>query len=137
MATSNELKFVAEAKVAAVVSDYKIAINAGANKSVEVDDIVALRREVEVHDPDTNESLGKVYFTRLRLRIDQVKEKMAIAVVTDREAGDDSWVPGKVRRFKMVTTDPFEEDSRTVLVVIGEAATVARPQSSPSSEPPF
>ncbi len=71
-----------EAKVAAIISEAYLALNAGAKTGVEVDDIVQLFRAVEVVDPETQEPLGRVNLPKLTLRITQVQERLSVAVVT-------------------------------------------------------
>ncbi|MFJ8792711.1 FlgT C-terminal domain-containing protein [Streptomyces sp. NPDC102462] len=117
------------AKLAALVDDSRIAINAGSNKGVAEGDEVVLFRTVEVTDPDTGESLGSVDVRKLALEIELVREKMSVAIVTDIFVGDNEPTDFmstllKPKRRKRVAFNVPRGDKRTVQVVVGERAVV-------------
>ena len=134
--TEASAHFITRAKVAAVVAQSQLALNAGSNSGVREGDTAVLYRHVEVTDPDTGETLGRVSFPRLSLRVNHVQEKMAIAKVTDHlPVAQDSRASISVRRLKKVTDDPMDENKETVLVTIGEEILIRREPTG--DEPPF
>lgn len=131
---AEEWTHVATGKVADVPTSNNLAIAAGRDKGVEKDDVVVLNRVVIVKDPDTSEVLGEVNYPKVRLKVYLVDERFCVARVTDRTAGS----PGKLGAVKTVTSEPMDVDSRTVLVEIGEVATIRRKvQTAVEDEPPF
>lgn len=70
-----------EAQVARVLSASEIAINAGASKGVQEGDQVTVWRKVEIHDPESDEPLGSVLRSRLRLDVTLVEELFCLAKV--------------------------------------------------------
>jgi hypothetical protein len=73
-----------KAKVAAVLSETQVAVNAGSKKGIQLGDAVTFWKVTEVQDPDTKEHLGSVRTVVLRLSISEVSELMAIAIVPSK-----------------------------------------------------
>ncbi len=119
-------------KVAAVVSDFELAPNIGADAGVKDGDTVTLYRTVKVNDPDSKEELGAVQVPKLNLRIVHVQERLSTAQVTDMEVsgGNLLFDITRVRRFKTVTTE-LGPSSKAVRVSIGEPAIVEGPEGEP------
>ncbi|WP_353813524.1 hypothetical protein [Agromyces sp. SYSU T00266] len=69
------------AKIARVLSDRSVAINAGEHDGVEDGNAVIVWRVVEVRDPDTDELLGNVRLENLRLEVNEVHEHFSLARV--------------------------------------------------------
>ncbi|MFY1703539.1 hypothetical protein ACN28G_17665 [Micromonospora sp. WMMA1923] len=101
------------AKVATIVSEHQLALNAGSDQGVELNDVVHVIREVDVDDPDSNERLGTVRIVRLRLKVNYIQNKLCVAIVTDQYGRDESGV-GTIaallaaRRIRKVTSQHRE-----------------------------
>ncbi|HEX5117112.1 MAG TPA: hypothetical protein VFW65_18115 [Pseudonocardiaceae bacterium] len=125
------------AKVAALVSDTQLAINAGTDQGVKEGYTAYLFRTVTVNDPDTQEDLGSVRLVKLNLRVSHVQKKLCVAAVTDFETKADPFPESiaSVRSRKRVTTSRASQvDGRVVLVRVGEEVILKEP---PAMEPPF
>lgn len=72
---------VVEARVATVLTDYKVALNVGKASGVEVGDAVVLWNVVTVTDPDTAEELGTVRLEKMRMELVEIHDKFCIAEV--------------------------------------------------------
>jgi hypothetical protein len=70
-----------DARVAKLLSDSEIAINAGSLEGVRDGDDVTVWREVEITDPVTDESLGTVLRSRLHLTVTFLEERFCLAKV--------------------------------------------------------
>ena len=132
MSDEQEEVVVARAKVATIPAPSQLAINAGSDSDVQLGDSVTLFRQVEVFDPDTNESLGTVRYPKLRLVVTLLSGRFSIATATDRHVSGDSW--NQESRLMDVTTDVLSNAEGTVIVSIGELALVRRARYS---DPPF
>ena len=84
-----------DAKVAKVLSDQRIAVNAGTARGVSVGDTVIFYEDVEILDPDTNESLGVVRMRRLVLLVEQVQEWLSVAVVRSKRVAITDMLSGR------------------------------------------
>ncbi len=130
---------VATGKVAAIISEYQLALNLGTKNGVAVGDDVTISRTIKVNDPDSGDYLGMIGLPKLRLKVMSVGEKLSLATVTDRVPArvQQSFMPTAINTqpFKRITSDPFEtEDSTTVYVEVGEAAEVLREEASSEGE---
>lgn len=127
--------FICNAKIAGITSSSEVAINVGESK-IKDKDMVYAYRSVEITDPDTSKSLGKVRYRRLTLAISLVAEKYSIATVEDFYAH-----PIGGRRRKLLTDNPLKADDTTVLVSVGEEVSVFRPRKKEvegdETAPPF
>jgi hypothetical protein len=122
-----------EAKVARLIEPDQVALNVGALRGVAVGDKAVVYRQYDVSDPDTSESLGSVYYTRLNLRINFVADRFCIGATTDHVPTQGiafmlSNVTGPPERMR-VTDDPANESRATVLVKTGDTAYVEHTES--------
>lgn len=102
---------VVEAKVAAVLSESKLAFNIGSDAGVKTGGRALVQRRVTVTDPDTQEELGTVMITVLTLRITQVEPRFCVGDVTD-VTGQQSGIISSVfinRPRKKIVATSFEE----------------------------
>lgn len=114
------------AKVARILSDYELVLNAGEEHGVEEGHSAQLYESVEVSDPDTGEPLGSVRKKILGLEITQVQERLSVARSSDivrvsnplEIFGGSSQSQRRVRR--KITDTPGLNDSTTVLVSVGD-----------------
>ena len=115
-------------KVAARITEYSLAFNAGLDKGIGLDDVVTLYREVAVKDPDNEELLGIVRVPKLTLRVTGVEDKLSVGDVVSTfgpRGGGVSAVLFQPDRRHRVTTEPHRASDEVVLVRIGEEAEVA------------
>ncbi|MBB3325477.1 FlgT C-terminal domain-containing protein [Microlunatus antarcticus] len=119
------------AKVAKILTPTLLAVNVGKATGVQVGDEVILFRSEHVNDPVTGEELDVVNFVKLRLEISEVREKMSLAKVTDRQRSQSS-VGGAGKLKTMGDGFTGEED---VSVQTGEDVVIRR--EDPPAEPPF
>ncbi len=66
-------------KVARVLSSREIAINIGATNGVAVGMRFDVVGKVDIRDPDTEEVLGSIDRSKVRVRVTEVKEKLSVA----------------------------------------------------------
>lgn len=132
---------VSTAKVAAIITESQVALNAGSNEGVQVGDEVTLYKVVQVADPETKEPLGTVAVPKLELRVEHVQEKLSVASVTEEYDADD--VPsgpmnkilfGRGMLYKRVTTNRGDVNRRTVFVKVGEEARIVHLSEESSAE---
>ena len=121
-----------EAKIAALLSDTKLAVNVGSLSGVAKGDDVVIFETVSVTDPDTDEPLGEVKLVQLRLRIEDVQERLAVAVVPTENASLSRLItqigpPGPIARL---TENPFDTDNSRILVDRGQSVVVVLKSTS-------
>lgn len=119
------------AKVATVLNDRRLVVNAGSTAGVNLGDSVTLWSVVEVTDPDTKEALGVVKTPKLVLTVDEVQERMAIASIL-AETINIGQVLFNPRPSKRIMTSGAPTTGDSVRVVVGEQATL-RPASRKSA----
>src|SRR5258708_7392385 len=124
-----------KAKVARILSEYQLALNAGSEAGVRVGDIVTIHDEVHVNDPDSGESLGSVLVNKLNLKVTVVQARMSVAVVTERVGGGDalSLFFASTQPLKRISGEHELGDYKAVVVEVGDPATV---QHAPEATPP-
>ena len=115
-----------EAKIAALLSDTKLAVNVGSLSGVAKGDDVVIFETVSVTDPDTGEPLGEVKLVKLKLRIEDVQERLAVAVVPTENASLSRIITqiaplGPIARL---TENPFDTDNSRILVDRGQSVVV-------------
>ncbi len=71
-------------KVAAILSDYELAISMGRNRGVKLGMEFAVLGDAGIFDPDGGETLGRYYYDKVRVQIQQVEENYSVA--TSRRA---------------------------------------------------
>lgn len=109
-----------DAKVARVLDEYRLAINAGSERGVKMQDDVILWRLVEVKDPDSGEILGTVYLDALKLRVEDVHPKMSVA----RVVGDTSFLFNFGSPRKRIEYARGNMGSEAVRVAEGDAVSI-------------
>ncbi len=72
------------AKVAKVLSKSEIVINVGEDDGVAEGNTVSVTQNIEIYDPDTNESIGTIERTILTLRVISVQPRLSIARIPAR-----------------------------------------------------
>lgn len=115
------------AKVAAILDSNLVAFNAGDRSGVEVGNKVTIWRSMALIDPDSKGPLGDLRMRTLGLEIVHVQDTLSVGQVTDLAESDQVYavtVTGWQRR-KRITQEPTEADINTVLVRIGDEATIA------------
>ena len=71
-------------KVARIIDEYSVVINAGQNDGVSDNDLFEiLGKGTEINDPDTGESLGMLDFVKARVVANSVLPKMSICQSQD------------------------------------------------------
>ena len=66
-------------KIAKIIDDYQVVVNAGSNDLIHDDDCLEVYQPgQEVTDPDTGESLGTLDFVKAKLRVVNVFPKMCV-----------------------------------------------------------
>lgn len=66
-------------KIAKIISEYKVVVNAGSNNSIKENDVLEVYQPgQEVTDPETGESLGTLDFVKAKLRVVDVFPKMCV-----------------------------------------------------------
>lgn len=110
-----------EAKIASILSDSSIAINAGAERGVSVGDNVTVWRDVAVKDPDTGDDLGSVRLQALRLRITQVQPRLAVAHVVNKTLDPLAGIFGP---SKVIASSSRGSDSNVVRLSAGNVVTI-------------
>jgi hypothetical protein len=121
---------VSQCKVATLLSPSTVAFNCGSNQHVRIGDSVKIQRRTEIFDPDTKESLGSVLTKVVGLSVTLVMEKSCVATVTDAAPRTVSATPARRPRL-MVTTEPALASPGTVLISIGQLATIERTEEEP------
>lgn len=125
------------AKIAAVVDEHRIAVNAGEAAGVQQGDTVILFRVVNVTDPDSGESLGSVSVPKLNLAVESVQERFCVAVVTD------TYVTGQQGeglaailrpRYRKQVSERSVTDRHTVRIKIGEEAVISLSENTDATE---
>lgn len=73
-------------KIAKIISEYKVVVNAGSNNSIKENDILEVYQPgQEVTDPETGESLGTLDFVKSKLRVVDVFPKMCVCENRDKQ----------------------------------------------------
>lgn len=126
------------AKIAAIVSEHQLALNAGAEAGVELDDEVHVIREVDVDDPDSKERLGTIRLIRLRLKVIYLQEKLSVAIVTDMHSATDSGGGSFAnlvtpRRLKKVTSTT-QLGQEYVQIKLGETVVIKKKSPATSED---
>jgi hypothetical protein len=123
-----------EAKIAAVLSETEVAVNAGTNKGVQLGDAVTFWKITEVKDPDTKEHLGSVRTPVLRMSVSVVRDLMAVAVVPSKRLTLNQTVLGTPSEpvVKLVEGRTGREGSFTVAV--GNEVTITTRPGPPAAE---
>jgi hypothetical protein len=125
-----------QGKIAAVISSREIAINVGRADGVHADDIVTVFSSIEVKDPDSKEVLGSVKRPKVRLRIREVQEHLAVAESYEQVANSGLDVFRQANVVKSLTDEPAAANYRTVLVRIGESVEVGAAPPPPKVPKP-
>lgn len=110
-----------EAKVAEVISDTVIAINAGEDAGVELGDRVVVWRFVDVLDPDSGDILGTVRLENLRLKVSSVHQRFSLARV---DSDTPNFLAGMFRPSKVIVSTRRVLDAETVRLSEGDSVTV-------------
>lgn len=110
-----------EAKVARVISDLSIAINAGEDSGVDGGNAVIVWRLVEVKDPDTGEILGTVRLQNLRLEVYEVHERFSLARVQTQGLNP---FAGIFKPSKVIASSNRALDQDEVRLSVGDPVTV-------------
>jgi hypothetical protein len=137
------------AKVSALLSDTEIAVNAGENLGVAVNDVVVVYTATLVRDPDSADLLGTVNRPALRMRVTEVQERLAVARSIEPATSfgrNDNLTLGailtrgrSVKRLSGKIDDPSEDivlvrvGSLVVIEVTGETSDETSPVDSPSA----
>jgi hypothetical protein len=72
-----------EARVATILTESEVAINAGSDSGVATGDRVTVYKKVDISDPETDELLGTVHVPIIRLAIISVQPRLSIAEVIE------------------------------------------------------
>lgn len=115
-----------DAKIATLLSDIRLAVNVGSLAGVAKGDQVVLFQTITVKDPDSGEPLGEVKLTTLRMSIEDVQERLAVAVVPNESISISRMMTQIVtpKRIASLTDDPFNADSSKVLAARGQSVVV-------------
>lgn len=113
------------AKIATVISQYELALTAGAEDGVQVGDIATMYDVIDVTDPDDETVLGQIKRPALRLQISEVQARISVGTAyeiarprtdSDLAAIFSMDAPSRVQ----ITTSLSETDFRTVYVKVGD-----------------
>lgn len=115
-----------EAKVATVFNRRDVAINAGADKGVLVDDVARLVRRTDVNDPDTGEFLGRSESTIIRLQVTTVAPRFSIARTFEYSSSP--------RRVRQVTENALESTTFPHLTLVTPGMDVVIETPEPASD---
>ncbi|MET8370567.1 FlgT C-terminal domain-containing protein [Micromonospora profundi] len=118
-----------EAKVARVISDHQLAINAGGSQGVREGDAVALYRTVDVKDPDSGDILGSVKVKHLSLEVAFVEPKFCVATVIERQPSDrpNAIFIQSMMPLKRITSTPVRQRSTgEVYVAVGDIVIISQ-----------
>ena len=118
-----------KAKVAEILTDYRVALNAGKSKGVQRGAMATVYRVVAVKDPETGEPLGTVTVPKVRLRVVHVQDLLSVAEVADRAGGDDDpyerlSISSQWKPLKTIATSKAFEDSNSVYIAVGDDVTL-------------
>jgi hypothetical protein len=113
-----------EAKVAAVLTPFEIALNVGGNAGVTEGCLVTAWNDVEVVDPDTGAPLGAVRLSKLSFTVKLVEAEFSTAVTNSVSTnfGSTSLLWSFAKQKRMATKFGKEDDP--VSVKVGEVVTV-------------
>ena len=119
---------IAKGKVATIVNEDQVAVNVGSNSGVEVSDLLTIRREVKVTDPDTKEPLGTVSLVRLRLQITLVSDSFSVGTIIDQTPSNlfAGILAAQVKHTKTVSSVATAASESVVYITPGELAVVTR-----------
>ncbi|MFR3181725.1 hypothetical protein [Dysosmobacter welbionis] len=74
-----EIVMTRKYKIAKIIDEYQVVVNAGSNDLIHDDDCLEVYQPgQEVTDPDTGESLGTLDFVKAKLRVVNVFPKMCV-----------------------------------------------------------
>jgi hypothetical protein len=114
-----------DAKVAAILTPYEIALNVGSDAGVTEGCAVTAWNDVEVIDPDTKAPLGAVRLSKLQFTVNLVEPGFSTAVTnatsTDFASTALLWSFAKQKRM---ATPRYGKEDDPVSVQVGEAVTV-------------
>ena len=82
-------------KVARVLNSREIAINKGYADGIKMEmyfDVMSLESG-QIRDPDTNDVLGSIVRTKVRVQVTEVQKKLAVASTYERATVDSSFGP--------------------------------------------
>lgn len=109
------------ARVALVIDEEQIAINAGSDDGVQVNDRLHILRETHIPDPDDpNESLGIAFVRKGTLVVDSVQEKFSVARVLRQSK---TLLAPSEPTFRIVHSAPQEGRER-VFIEVGDPVDV-------------
>jgi hypothetical protein len=115
------------AKVAEVISDTELAIDAGTRAGVAIDDVVTLLKTIVVKDTGTGEELGVVRRPALRLRVVEVQDWLCVAKSIDYWGPNESEPLAFLfnRRLKTISGSRSEGSSQTIYAERGMEVEIA------------
>ncbi len=68
-----------EARIVKIIDSHKLVINKGSLDGVKVGDIfIIFKKDDEIFDPDTNESLGVLEIPKLKMKASSVQDRLSI-----------------------------------------------------------
>ncbi len=68
-----------EARIIKIIDSHKLVINKGSLDGVKVGDIfIIFKKDDEIFDPDTNESLGVLEIPKLKMKASSVQDRLSI-----------------------------------------------------------
>jgi len=130
-----------EAKVAEVLPQYEVVLNAGSRAGVQVGWLATIWRTVDVEDPDGGGLIGRVRRPKIRMQVTEVQENVAVAESIEfYSSGLDVFLgsarPARERR--MVRTGPVGGGvnvEQVAVVRIGDEATLVAPPEPEKAKP--
>ena len=128
-----------EALVAKVIPDRQVAFTAGSEQGVLEGDIATVYRDEVVKHPETGETLGGFRLPAVRFRINFVADKFSVGQTYELATQEGAGLTLNVSPFPLqtvvrITESEKGEDYRTVLVQVGQAASIVHQTKGESSE---
>lgn len=113
-------------KVANILKDSELAFNVGSDAGVTKGSFARVQREVAIRDPDSQEELGTVLVTILRLRVHLVDAKFSVGSVTEYQSRDEeAGLLLTQRRYKRIVRSPGDEEPGiSVYIKVGDVVSI-------------
>ena len=99
-----------EARIVKIIDSHKVAINKGSLDGVKVGDIfIIFKKDDEIFDPDTNESLGILEIPKLRMKAVSTQDRLSILDSNEIEI-----VKPSIKKIIVKTSDSYNRNAHSM-----------------------
>ena len=103
-----------EARIVKIIDSHKVAINKGSLDGVKVGDIfIVFKKDDEIFDPDTNESLGILEIPKFRMKAVSTQDRLSILDSNEIEI-----VKPSIKKTIVKTSDIYNRNAHSMSHVL-------------------